>query len=347
MGTVAVTIGDVARAAGVSRSTASYALSGKRAISDEVRERVEAAVQRLGYTPNAGARALATSQTMVIGLLAQFLPDEFAPAMLQYLMGVSNTARELGYDILLVTDEHQCRALTRVTSSRMVDGVVLLNVTEDDDRLGVLRAAAQPACLIGVPRDCTGVDVFDLDFEEAGRVMVEHLARLGHRELILISQPAHVVERGGAYVWRLQNAAVEQAASRGLVLHTASASSRQPEVGRDIAALLDAHPDATGLLLNNEAAAAALPSVLQSRGLSSPRDISVVGRYSDEFARTFSLPFSFVESAPDRLGRMAVRQLVRRIERPAAAKEPHVIRFLSPEIVDMASTAAPPAAARR
>src|SRR5690606_17537943 len=76
------TIGDVARAAGVARSTASYALSGKRAISDEVRARVQRAARELGYTANAGARALATSQTRVIGLLAQFLPDEFAPAML-------------------------------------------------------------------------------------------------------------------------------------------------------------------------------------------------------------------------------------------------------------------------
>lgn len=335
-----VTIGDVARAAGVSRSTASYALSGKRAISDEVRRRVADAVNDLGYTPNAGARALATSQTMVIAVLAQFLADEFAPAMLQYIMGVSNTARELGYDILLATDEDQRRALMRITRSRMVDGVVLLNVADDDDRLPVVRAAAQPASLVGVPRDCTGVDVFDLDFEEAGRMMVDHLEQLGHRELILISQPEHVLERG-AYVLRLQNAAVEQASHRGVVLHTAYGSSRQPEIGQEISALLDAHPAATGLIINNEAAAAALPSVLHARGLTAPRDLSVLGRYSDEFARTFSLPFSFVESAPDRLGRMAVRHLVRRIESDTAAKEPHVIRLISPEIADRGSTAPP------
>ncbi|MBO1752123.1 LacI family DNA-binding transcriptional regulator [Actinotalea sp. BY-33] len=335
------TIGDVARIAGVSRSTASYALSGKRAISEEVRERVAAAVRELGYTPNAGARALATSQTMVIGLLAQFMEDEFAPAMLQYILGVSNTARELGYDILLVTEEDGTRALRRITDSRMVDGIVLLNVAEDDDRLPILRAASQPGALVGLPADCTGVDVFDLDFEEAGRLMVERLHRLGHRELILVSQPEHVVERGGAYVWRLQNAAVEQAQNRGITLHAVFGSSGQPEVGQQLHAMLDAHPEATGLLINNEAAAAALPTVLHSRGLTAPEDLSVIGRYSDEFARTFSLPFSSVESAPDRLGRMAVRQLVRRIEHSGAATEPHVVRFVSPEFVDRGSVASP------
>lgn len=336
------TIGDVARVAGVSRSTASYALSGKRAISPEVQARVARAVADLGYTPNAGARALATSQTMVIGLLAQFLPDEFAPAMLQYIVGVSDTARELGYDILLVTEKDGTRALKRITNSRMVDGIVLLNVAEDDARLPILRDAPQPGALVGLPADCAGVDVFDLDFEEAGRVMVDTLHRLGHRDLVLVSQPEHVVERGGAYVWRLQNAAKDRAERLGIRLHTAFGAARQPEVGRQLHQLLDAHPEATGLLLNNEAAAAALPTVLTERQLTAPRDLSVIGRYSDEFARTFSLPYSAVESAPDRLGRMAVRALVERIERPERAG-PHVVRFISPEIIDRGSTGPPPA----
>ncbi|WP_030158777.1 LacI family DNA-binding transcriptional regulator [Glycomyces sp. NRRL B-16210] len=337
-----VNIGDVARAAGVARSTASYALSGKRAVSDEVRLRVQRVALELGYTPNAGARALATSRAMVIGLLAQFLPDEFAPAMLQYIQGVTNTARDLGYDILLSSDADGTAALKRLTDSRMVDGVVLLNVAEHDDRLPVLRAAAQPGALVGLPGDCTGVDVFDLDFEEAGRAMAEHLTALGHRELLLVSQPEHVVERGGAYVWRLQNAAMETAAARGARLLPVHAPSSQPEIGRALHALLDAHPEATGLLVNNEAAAAALPTVLHERRLSVPGDLSVVGRYSDEFARTFSLPFSSIESAPDRLGRMAVRQLVRRIEKEIADDAPHVVRFVAPELVDRGSTAPPP-----
>lgn len=336
-----VTIGDVAREAGVSRSTASYALSGKRSISEDVRRRVEEAVRDLGYSPNAGARALATSRTRTIGLLAQFHDDEFAPAMMQYMLGVSDTARELGYDILLVTESDGRNALRRLTSTRMVDGIVLLNVAENDERLPVLRSAAQPGALVGRPADCTGVDVFDLDFEEAGRQMVDHLHALGHRELLLVSQPEHVVERGGAYVWRLQNAAAEQARLRGIRLDAAFVPARQPEVGRTISQLLDAHPGVTGLLVNNEAAAAALPTVVHERGLSVPRDLSVIGRYSDEFARTFSLPYSAIESAPDRLGSMAVRALVRRVEGRPGHDDPHVVRYVPPELIDRGSIAAP------
>jgi len=336
-----VNIGDVARAAGVSRSTASYALSGKRTISAAVRERVEAAVTELGYTPNAGARALATSRTNVIALLGQFYEDEFAPAMLQYILGVTDRARELGYDTLFVSDSDGSTALRRIADSRMVDGFVLLNVAENDERLASLRTAPQPGTLVGLPGDADGVDAFDLDFVAAGRLMVARMHELGHRELILVSQPEHVVERGGAYVWRLANAAQARAVELGVKLHHHYGASSQPEIGADLHALLAAYPGATGLLLNNEAAAAALPSVLQSRDLAVPADISVIGRYSDTFARTFSLPYSAIDSAAALLGRRAVEHLVSRIDGTADA-ETHVVDLIAPVIDDRGSLAAPP-----
>ena len=92
---------------------------------------------------------------------------------------------------------------------------------------------------------------------------------------------------------------------------------------------------------SNEAAAAALPSVLASRGMSSPADISVIGRYSDEFARTFSLPFSAIDSGADLLGRRAVEQLVARLNDAGAAGS-HVVDLIAPIIDDRGSIAAPP-----
>jgi DNA-binding LacI/PurR family transcriptional regulator len=338
------TIADVARMAGVSRSTASYALSGKRSLTQEVRDRVWAAVEELGYTPNAGARALATSHTKVLGLLAEFHSDEFAPAMMQYFFGVSNTARALGYDVLLISEPDGPTALRRVLASRMVDGVVLLNVAEHDERVDVLRGATQPGALVGLPGDPRGVDVFDLDFEETGRLMVREMANAGHKELMLLSQPEHVVERGGAYVWRLQNAAVEEARLRNVVLHTSYGPPDRTKVADSLHSLLDEHPTATALLLNNEGAAAALPSVLAARTLRVPDDLSVVGRWSEEFARYFLLPFSFIEGEPDRLGELAVRQLVRRIEGHAGEQEPHATRLISPTLVSRGSITAPAAA---
>ncbi len=332
------TIEDVARAAGVSRSTVSYALSGKRSISRETQDRIRSAIAELGFTVNAGARALATAQTMSIGLLSQFHQDEFAPAMLQYIRSVSDVSRELGYDVLFVTDADGASAVRRITSSNMVDGVVLLDVTHADPRLALLRAARQPGALVGLPGDVEGLDIFDLDFAESARVVIDHLHGLGHREVVLISPPEHVFERGGAYGWRFRDAAVERAGQYGIRIHTYYGESQQPAIGISTNAILDARPEATALIVHNDATIAAMPLVLMARGVKVPEDLSVISLYSTDFGRIFSLPYTAVESSPDVLGRLAVEQLVRRIGDPGQAG-PTVVRLIAPELVNRGSTA--------
>jgi DNA-binding LacI/PurR family transcriptional regulator len=331
------TIADVARIAGVSRSTVSYALSGKRTISAGTQRRIEEAIETLGFTPNAGARALATSETMVLGLLLQFHEDEFAPAMLEYILPISDTARELGYDILMVTDSQAPSALERITRSGMVDGVVLLDVTHRDPRLPVLRGAQQPGALVGLPADTEGLDVIDLDFGEAARITVDHLYGLGHREILLVSPPKHVFERGGAYAWRFRDAALERAARYGLQIYPYYGESRQPAITSSINAFLDARPGASALIVHNDASVAALPTILNQRGIKVPDDLSVVSLYSRNFGRAFTLSYTAIETSPDLLGQHAVQQLVRRITNPAEAGAP-VTRFIAPELTDRGST---------
>jgi DNA-binding LacI/PurR family transcriptional regulator len=193
---------------------------------------------------------------------------------------------------------------------------------------------------VGLPGNGAGLDVFDLDFAEAGRVLIDHLCDLGHREIILVSPPAHVFERGGAYAWRFRDAAVERARAHGATVHAEYGESRQPAISDCLNGLLDRYPDATAMVVHNDASVAALRSVILERGLHVPADLSVVSLYSSDFGRDFSIPFTAIESAPDRLGRMAVRRLVRRME-PGRGDEPYVTRFISPELVDRGSTAAP------
>jgi DNA-binding LacI/PurR family transcriptional regulator len=331
------TIGDVAKAAGVSRSTVSYALSGKRTISAETRRRIDEAIVALNFTPNAGARALKTSQTMVLGLLLQFHEDEFAPAMLQYVLPVTDAARALGYDILLMTETDGAAALTRVAQSGMVDGLVLLDVTHNDPRLDALRASRQPGVLIGLPGDTDGLDVFDLDFGDAARTLVDHLHGLGHREICLVTPPKHVFERGGAYAWRFRDAALERAAHHGIHFSAHYGESRHPGIEQSLHAILDSRPGATALMVHNDASVAVLPSVLHRRGVSVPDDLSVVSLYSTDFGRNFLLPYTAVESSPDELGRLAVERLGRRIQFPEETGSP-VVRFIAAELIDRGST---------
>ena len=213
------TIEDVARRAGVARSTVSYALSGKRSISAETR-----APDRAGHR---GPRLHAERRAHVpwrpprrwsSALLLQFHEDEFAPAMLQYVLPISDDGSRARATTSSWSPTPTARPRSRrIADSNMVDGIILLDVTADDPRLAALRAVAQargparPAA--ATPPAWTS---FDLDFGEAARLLVDHLHERGHRELVLIAPPEHVIERGGAYAWRFRDAAVERAARHGM-----------------------------------------------------------------------------------------------------------------------------------
>lgn len=122
------------------------------------------------------------------------------------------------------------------------------------------------------------------------------------------------------------------------MLHAHYGESRQPAVGESLNAVLDEHPSASALIVHNDGSVAALPMVLHQRGVRVPEDLSVTSLYSQEFGRAFSLPYTAVETSPRELGRLAVRQLVSRIQDPDRAG-PHRVRFLPPTLTDRGSTA--------
>ena len=166
--------------------------------------------------------------------------------------------------------------------------------------------------MVGLPRIPEGFDVFDLDFAESGRLIIDHLAERGHRDVILITPREHVFERGGAYSWRFRDAALQRAASYGIRVRSYYGETQQPAVNQQLNQILDAREDAA-IVVHNDAVVAALPSVLYSRGVRVPDDLSVVGMFSEDFGAMFSLPYTAVETSPNKLGRMAVQALVQRM----------------------------------
>src|SRR5690349_10252033 len=110
-------IDEVAKAAGVSISTVSYALSGKRPVAPDTRRRIEEAVRELGYSPNAGARMLAGSRTQIFALTEPLRKDTHAPTHMSFVLATAVAARRNDYDILLLTDEQASAGMGRVASS--------------------------------------------------------------------------------------------------------------------------------------------------------------------------------------------------------------------------------------
>ena len=160
-------IDEVAKAAGVSISTVSYALSGKRPVSEKTRRRIEDAAAALGYTPDAGARMLAGRRTHIFALTEPLRKDTHAPTHMSFVLATAVAARRNDYDILLLTDEEASRGMSRVASSGLVDAILVLDVAPDDERVALSRAVATPTVFIGVPDDHEGLVCVDLDFEAA------------------------------------------------------------------------------------------------------------------------------------------------------------------------------------
>jgi DNA-binding LacI/PurR family transcriptional regulator len=236
----------------------------------------------------------------------------------------------------MVTEADGPHAAHRISSSGMVDGVILLNVAHDDPRLAVMRKMRQPGSMVGLPRNPESFDVFDLDFAESGRVLVDHLAERGHREMTLITPREHVYERGGAYAWRFRDAALQQAASYDIRVRSYFGQTQQPAINRQLDEILNAQPG-TAMIVHNDAVIAALPSALYSRGLRVPDDLSVMGIFSEDFGRLFSLPYTAVETSPNELGRLAAQALVQRMTSPEGAL-PYKVQLVAPSITDRGST---------
>ncbi|MGW6405469.1 LacI family DNA-binding transcriptional regulator, partial [Streptomyces sp. NPDC055134] len=245
-------IGEIARAAGVSRSTVSYALSGKRPISEATRLRIEAVIDEIGYRPNASARALANGRTSTLALV--FPPSQdgrhYTDMQLGFLGSVVEAAAQQEYDVLVsAASGNGAEALERLVAERRVDGVLLMESRLKDPRVKALRRAQFPFVTIGRTEKDSGHDWVDLDHGALAAACVHHLAELGHERIALINRPQSLLDSGYTNAHRGAEGFQRAAQERHLV-------TRSYACGDDISAgiecverILQNDPGVTGIVL--------------------------------------------------------------------------------------------------
>ncbi|MGO4418748.1 LacI family DNA-binding transcriptional regulator [Streptomyces sp. MCAF7] len=336
-----VTLAEVARHAGVSASTVSYVLSGKRSISGPTRERVEQSIQELGYHPNAGARALASSRSNIIALMVPLRTDMYVPVMMEIAIAVATSARTHGYDVLLLTGEEGPAAVRRVTGSGLADAMILMDVELEDERLPLLRDARQPTVLIGLPADTVGLTCVDLDFTATGALCADHLAGLGHREIAVVGEAAAVYERHTGFAVRTLEGLRGRARELGLrLLHRPCEGSYESMAGA-LARIFDERPGTTGFVVQNEAAIDPLLSLLRRQGRAVPEDVSVVAVCPDPVATQASVRLTSVAIPAHEMGRRAVELVVAKLEGHGSDE----VALLEPQLTVRASSGPAPNAA--
>ncbi|MFD2028190.1 LacI family DNA-binding transcriptional regulator [Promicromonospora aerolata] len=332
------TIEDVAKAAGVSASTVSYVLSGKRPISAPTRARVERAIEKLGYRPHAGARALASSRTTVIALMAPLRVGVSVPVIMQFVAGVVTRARDFDHDVLLLTQD-DVSGLDRVTSGSMVDALVMMDIEADDPRVPLVAAAKQPTVLIGLPQDPEGLSCVDLDFEAAGRLAVRHLAEAGHTDVALIGSPPEVLRRHTSYAERMMRGLRNQAKSSGVTVTVEACDSTPAGASEAVDTLLTTAPDTTGIIVHNEGALPHVLARLADRGIVVGQDMSVVAVCPRDVALSQRIPMTSIDLPAENIGKVAVDMVMARLE----GEQPSETRLLAPVLTERASSADGPA----
>jgi DNA-binding LacI/PurR family transcriptional regulator len=182
---MAVTIKDVARAAGVSASTVTRALTLPELVNPETRDRVRRTAASLGYHPNRAARGLSTGRTGNIGLLVPDLGNPFFPSVVK---GVQARAHEADYAVFLAdTDEDSAAEAGLVRRlSKQVDGIVLCSPRMPDEELRTL-VADTPVVLLN--RRIARVPSVTPEFPDAMRQAISHLTALGHRRIAYVAGP--------------------------------------------------------------------------------------------------------------------------------------------------------------
>ncbi|MGW0468097.1 LacI family DNA-binding transcriptional regulator [Streptomyces sp. NPDC003027] len=309
-----VTLAEVARHAGVSASTVSYVLSGKRSISAATRQRVRDSIERLGYQPHAGARALASSRSRVIALMVPLRTDMYVPVMMEIAVAVATTARTHGYDVLLLTGEEGPSAMRRVMGSGLAEATILMDVQLDDERLPLLRTGGRPSVLLGLPADPSGLSCVDLDFAAAGALCVDHLADLGHRELAVIGESPGVYARHTGFAERTLHGLRAGAAARGLDLLHRPSEGGYDTLSGTLARIFDERPGTTGFVVQNESAVEPLLTLLRRTGRAVPEDVSVVAVCPEQLAAQASVRLTSVAIPAQELGRRAVERLVAQLD---------------------------------
>lgn len=321
-----LTLEEIARLAGVSRSTVSRVVNGDHRVSDDSRARVQDVIQRTNYHPNAAARSLASRRTRVLGLLVSqavgsLFFDPFYPLLIQ---GAADGCNSVGYNLAMLMDTSDDGSAVeqlyqRVIRGRHVDGLILACHAVDDPIVPLLVEDRIPFVLVG-RHPGAEVSFVDVDSRGAAREAVAHLLGHGYRRIAMIcGQPNLIasIDRHAGYVNALQEAAIPPDPSRVVFAdftqrggHQAMQTLLQNPVGL---------PDA--VFAASDALAMGALAAIREAGWRVPEEIAVMGFDGLTAGADVQPPLSTVTQPVADLGREAVRMLLATIEQPDRAPE--------------------------
>lgn len=335
-----VTISDIAARAGISKGAVSYALNGRPGVSEQTRRRVEEIARELDWSPSQTARKLAGSRSNAVGLVlarpARLLGTE--PFYMEFIAGMEEVLSEQSIALLLqMARDRAGEAQTHRDwwRDRQVDGVVLVDLTVDDERIGVLEALGVPTVVIGGPEVAGRFTCVWTDDSASMDGALRYLFTLGHRRIARVAGPAHlqhIARRTEAMVNITGMLGIPVAP--GMIVESDFTGESGASATRQ---LLTAAAPPSVIVYDNDVMAVAGLSVAAELGRSVPRDLSLLAWDDSPLCRITHPTLSAMSRDVQALGMHAARRMLDLL----AGSAPAAHRDSQAEIMPRGSTAPP------
>jgi DNA-binding LacI/PurR family transcriptional regulator len=342
------TIADVADAAGVSKTSVSFAFNQPDRLAADTATRIRAVADDLGYRPHPVARMLTQRRTQTVGVLTpQALSLIFDnPFFSTFSAGVAAAAEASGYGLHFISPLYG--SLARAVNAATVDGVVAVGLSANHPEVEQIRRAGLPMVLVdssAMPSQ-TSVEIDDVG---GARQAADHLLGLGHRRFLVIAveQPERSVEDDPDSVsTRRLRGYREALAEAGIELAPDAVVTSQATIGGGAEAFdlaWDAGLRPTAVLAMSDVTAVGAMRAARHAGLRIPDDVSIVGFDDVDLARHVDPALTTVRQPIRRKAEQAVELLLRLLERSDGVDEPDTHTTLPTQLVVRASTGPAPA----
>jgi LacI family transcriptional regulator len=299
------TLKDLAREAGVSLASASYAVNGNGSVGEQTRIHILEVAQRIGYRQNVAARAMKTGRTAALALIVPDLTNPFFPSLAQ---AIFRAARASGYATFLIDTEGN-EVLEQAALAKAVDlgldGIVWFPIRDKDTSNGVLTRTP----VVVLDRTVPGYATVGVDYVEAGRIAIRHLLDAGHRRIGIITGPTDIASMRD----RCDGAEALIRAEGKLAFRVGNAFSSDLEP--EARAALDAG-ESTAVFAAADVIAIGAVRWIQAKGLRVPEDMSILG-FDDIPQAEQCLPaLSTIELPVEDMAERAIAMLVAQIALP-------------------------------
>lgn len=311
------TLTDVAREARVSTATVSRCLNTSAKVAETTRKRVMQAVERLGYMPNFGARALAAKRTYTIGAIIPTMENAIFARGLQAFQEVLN---DKGYTLLVSSTAYQPALEAeqiRTLLARGADGLLLIGYERASEVYQFLRDRGKPVLLAWAHRPDDPQAAIGFDNRAAMKALAHHVLAQGHRQLAVISGVLRGNDRATERLVGIHQAAAEAGIdpARLPVIETPYAIENGSVA---FESLMKMAPRPTAVMCINDVLAVGAMRQARKMGLDVPGDVSVTGFDDIELASLVTPQLSTVHVPHRQMGRLAAEELVRMVEGESA-----------------------------